>query len=236
VIYEASDAIRAGSGLVVKLVQVSKEYLRGGARVTALQDVTLEVPKGEFCAILGPSGCGKSTLLNVVSGVDRPTGGEILLDGRSTRDLPDREWTRLRREFIGMVFQAFHLLPSLTAAENVALPLILSGVRGAEVNRRVSESLEAVRMRHRERHRPGELSGGEQQRVAIARALVHQPRLILADEPTGNLDSSSGAEVVALLRALPGRGGHTVMMVTHSDAAVRQADRVYRMRDGRIEA
>jgi putative ABC transport system ATP-binding protein len=235
VIYEASDAICAGIGLVVKLVQVSKEYTRGGARLTALRELSLEVLKGEFCAILGPSGCGKSTLLNVVSGVDRPTSGEIFLDGRSTLALPDREWTRLRREFIGMVFQAFHLIPSLTAAENVALPLILSGVNGAEVNRRVSESLESVRMRHREHHRPGQLSGGEQQRVAIARALVHRPRLILADEPTGNLDSSSGAEVVAMLRALPGRGGHTVMMVTHSEAVVQHADRVYRMKDGRLE-
>lgn len=235
VIYEASDAVSAGIGLVVKLVQVSKEYTRGGARLTALREASLEVLKGEFCAVLGPSGCGKSTLLNVVSGVDHPTSGEIFLDGRSTRDLPDREWTRLRREFIGMVFQAFHLIPSLTAAENVALPLILSGVSGAEVGRRVSESLEAVRMRHREHHRPGELSGGEQQRVAIARALVHRPRLILADEPTGNLDSSSGAEVVALLLALPARGGHTVMMVTHSESVAPQADRVYRMKDGRVE-
>jgi ABC-type lipoprotein export system ATPase subunit len=174
-------------------------------------------------------------LLNLISGVDSPTGGEIFLEGRSTRDFGDRDWTRLRREFIGIVFQAFHLIPGLTAGENVALPLLLSGVRGPQVSRRVSESLEAVAMRHRERHRPGELSGGEQQRVAIARALVHRPPLILADEPTGNLDSSSGAEIVALLRALPGQAGHTVMMVTHSDAAVRQADRVYRMKDGRVE-
>jgi len=221
---------------VVKLVRVSKEYLRGGTRVTALREVTLEVFKGEFCAVAGPSGCGKSTLLNLVSGIDSPTSGEIFLDGRSTSDFVDRDWTNLRRNFIGMVFQAFQLIPGLTAGENVALPLLLNGVRGQEVNRRVSESLETVAMRHREHHRPGELSGGEQQRVAIARALVHRPLLILADEPTGNLDSTSGAEVVALLRSLPGRAGHTVMMVTHSDVAVHQADCVYRMRDGRIEA
>jgi ABC-type lipoprotein export system ATPase subunit len=220
---------------VVTLVRVSKEYLRGGTRVMALQEVTLDVSQGEFCAVVGPSGCGKSTLLNLVAGVDYPTGGEILLDGRSTSGFVDRDWTRLRREFVGMVFQAFHLIPGLTAEENIALPLLLNGLRGKEVGLRVGECLESVGMRHRQHHRPGELSGGEQQRVAIARALVHRPQLILADEPTGNLDSASGAEVVALLRSLPQQTGQTVILVTHSESAALQADRVYRMKDGWVE-
>ena len=220
---------------MVAFVRVSKEYLRGGTRVMALHEVTLDVAQGEFCAVVGPSGCGKSTLLNLVAGVDHPTGGEILLDGRSTSSFVDKDWTRLRREFVGMVFQAFHLIPGLTAEENIALPLLLNGRRGKEIGLRVGECLEAVGLRHRERHRPGELSGGEQQRVAIARALVHRPQLILADEPTGNLDSASGAEVVALLRSLPQQTGQTVIMVTHSEAAALQADCVYRMKDGRVE-
>jgi ABC-type lipoprotein export system ATPase subunit len=220
---------------VVKLVHVSKEYLRGGAQVLALRDVSLEVPRGEFCAVMGPSGCGKSTLLNLVAGVDRPTGGEIVLDGRSTKNFQDSDWTRVRRECIGLVFQAFHLIPGLTAGENVAMPLLLNGGVGREVQLRVAESLESVGLRHREHHRPDELSGGEQQRVAIARALANRPRLILADEPTGNLDSTSGAEVVLLLRSLPVQSGQTVMMVTHSETAAHQADRIYLMKDGRVQ-
>jgi ABC-type lipoprotein export system ATPase subunit len=220
---------------VVKLVHVSKEYLRGGAQVLALRDVSLEVPRGEFCAVMGPSGCGKSTLLNLVAGVDRPTSGEIVLDGRSTKNFQDSDWTRVRRQCIGLVFQAFHLIPGLTAGENVALPLLLNGGTGREVQLRVAESLESVGLRHREHHRPDELSGGEQQRVAIARALANRPRLILADEPTGNLDSTSGAEVVVLLRSLPVQFGQTVMMVTHSETAAHQADRTYLMKDGRVQ-
>jgi len=204
--------------------------------VPALRDVCLHVGKGEFCALMGPSGCGKSTLLNLVAGLDSPTSGEIMLGGRSTRNLSDADWTRLRRDLIGMVFQAFHLVPGLTAGENVALPLLLKGESERNIRGRVARSLETVGMRHREQHRPSELSGGEQQRVAIARALVHQPQLILADEPTGNLDSHSGAEIIALLRSLPQRFGHTVILATHSRTAAQQADRVHAMRDGRLEA
>src|SRR5574341_2321558 len=180
--------IYEGSASVVKLAHVFKDYVRGGTVVPALRDVCLHVGKGEFCALMGPSGCGKSTLLNLVAGLDSPTSGEITLAGRSTRNLSDAEWTRLRRDLIGMVFQAFHLVPGLTAGENVALPLLLKGESERNVRGRVARSLETVGMHHREQHRPSELSGGEQQRVAIARALVHQPQLILADEPTGNLD------------------------------------------------
>ena len=225
---------RAAESKVVKLVRVSKEYRRGESLVTALQDVSLEVSKGEFCAIIGPSGCGKSTLLSLIGGLDRATRGEILLNGRATGGFVDDDWTRVRREEIGFVFQAFHLVPGLTAGENVALPLLFSGVRGEEVRRRVAESLAAVGLSDRQQHRPSELSGGEQQRVAIARALVQAPRLILADEPTGNLDSVAGNCVVALLKSLPRVNGQTVIMVTHSQAAAGETDRVYTMKDGKI--
>ena len=220
---------------MVKLERVTKEYVRGGAVVTALREVSLHIPNGEFCALMGPSGCGKSTLLNVVAGLDRPTSGDVLLQGRSSREFTDTEWTRLRRELLGMVFQAFHLIPGLTAQENVALPLLLKGENGRAVRARVLECLEVVGMQHRAGHRPGELSGGEQQRIAIARALAHQPQLILADEPTGNLDSHSGAEIVGLLKELNRRLGQTILLVTHSSAAAQQADRVQLLRDGELQ-
>ncbi|TAJ22428.1 MAG: ABC transporter ATP-binding protein [Nitrospirae bacterium] len=220
---------------MVKLDRVCKAYRRGSAVVPALLDVCLDVAKGEFCALMGPSGCGKSTLLNVIAGLDAPTAGTIVLAGRPTQSFSDADWTRMRREVIGMVFQAFHLIHGLTAWENVALPLLLRGGAGGDVRARVAECLAAVGMSHREAHRPSELSGGEQQRVAIARALVHQPQLILADEPTGNLDSKSGGEVVALLRALPERFGQTVVLATHSREAAQEADSVHVMRDGRLD-
>jgi ABC-type lipoprotein export system ATPase subunit len=193
------------------------------------------VAGGEFCALMGPSGCGKSTLLNLVAGLDRPTSGGILLDGRPTKDFSDMEWTALRRSLIGMIFQSFHLLPTLTAEDNVALPLLLQGEARRSVRRRVAESLERVGLGPRARHRPSELSGGEQQRVAIARALVHRPRLILADEPTGNLDSHSGAEVIALLTSLSKELKQSVLLVTHSREAAAAADRIHLMKDGQLD-
>jgi ABC-type lipoprotein export system ATPase subunit len=219
---------------VVRLDHVSKEYRRGEAAVVALRDVSLHVTEGEFCALMGPSGCGKSTLLNIVAGLDHPTSGGLFLEGRPTRDLSDREWTSLRRSLIGMVFQSFHLLPTLTAEDNVALPLLLQGENGSSARRRAAESLARVGMEPRARHRPGELSGGEQQRVAIARALVHRPRLLLADEPTGNLDSRSGTDVIALLQSLSKESKQTVLLVTHSEEAARAADRIHKMRDGKV--
>ncbi len=212
-----------------------KDYVRGGSTVTALRGVDLHIPKGEFCALMGPSGCGKSTLLNLVAGLDVPTSGEIVLEGQSSRSFTDTDWTRLRRELIGMIFQSFHLIPGLTTEENVALPLLLNGGSREVVQRRVAESLTVVGMESRARHRPSELSGGEQQRVAIARALVHEPRLVLADEPTGNLDSQNGAEVIRLLKRLQQEYGQTILLVTHSHAAAQQADRIYVMRDGHLE-
>lgn len=219
---------------MVRFDQVSKIYTRGGDTIPGLDRVTLEVGKGDFCAFIGPSGCGKSTLLNLVGGLDMPTSGEILLGGRSTSGFTSDDWTRIRRETIGIIFQAFHLIPGLTAAENVAFPLLLRGERGASVQARVAEVIELVSMTARRHHRPSELSGGEQQRVAIARAIVHQPQIILADEPTGNLDSQHGAEIIVLLRSLVQRFGQTVLLVTHSAEAAGSADYVWAMRDGRL--
>lgn len=221
---------------MVKLDEISKVYERGGATVTALDRVAVEIPAGDFCAFIGPSGCGKSTLLNLVAGLDHPTSGEITLNGRPTAQFTRDEWTHARREWLGLVFQAFHLIPGLTAAENVAFPLLLRGEHGTSVSRRVDEVLELVGMTHRRDHRPGELSGGEQQRVAVARAMVHRPHVILADEPTGNLDSQHGAEIIALLRMLVGHFRQTVLLVTHSAAAAAAADYTWAMQDGRLVA
>jgi ABC-type lipoprotein export system ATPase subunit len=219
---------------LVRLHRISKVYRLGRATVQALQDITLDIEAGDFCAFVGPSGCGKSTLLNLIAGLDAPSSGEIRINGQVVTHADSSEWTRLRRDLIGIVFQAFHLIPGLTVRENVALPLMLKGEQGSAVIGRVAEVLEAVGMEARGGHRPGELSGGEQQRVAIARAIVHRPRLILADEPTGNLDSRQGAEIVDLFRSLPDRYGHTVLLVTHSESAANIADYRWEMRDGRL--
>jgi ABC-type lipoprotein export system ATPase subunit len=218
---------------VVRLEGVSKVYQRGASTIRAVQGVSLEVAKGEFLAVMGPSGSGKSTLLNLIGGLDRPTEGDVILDGRSTRGFTESDWTRLRRERIGIVFQFFNLLPGLTARENVALPLLLRG--DPDPANRVEECLAAVGLAHRGEHRPSELSGGEQQRVAVARALVHQPALLLADEPTGNLDSKVGREIVQLIKTLARQGGQTVVLATHSRSAAEEADRVLLMRDGSVD-
>lgn len=218
----------------MKFVNVWKEYRRSDIVIHALRDVSVHINQGDFCALMGPSGSGKSTFLNVIAGLDQITSGDIFLEGESTAGFSDADWTNRRREFIGMVFQAFHLVPGLTAAENVGLPLLLSGKAPSMVRQRVAENLEMVGMQHRAQHRPADLSGGEQQRVAIARAVVHQPRLVLADEPTGNLDSHNAAEVVVLLRRISRDWGQTVILATHSEAAAREADRRYLLRDGEM--
>jgi len=218
---------------VVRLEGVSRVYQRGASIIRAVQGISLEVARGEFLAVMGPSGSGKSTLLNLIGGLDRPTEGDILIEGRSTRGLTETEWTTLRRERIGVVFQFFNLLPGLTARENVALPLLLRG--DADPAKRVEDCLATVGLAHRGEHRPSELSGGEQQRVALARALAHRPALLLADEPTGNLDSKVGREIVQLIKALARQGGQTVVLATHSRDAAAEADRVLIMRDGSVE-
>ena len=218
---------------MVRLEGVSKVYQRGASIIRAVQGVSLEVAKGEFLAVMGPSGSGKSTLLNLIGGLDRPTEGDVVIEGRSTRGFSEAEWTELRRERIGVVFQFFNLLPGLTARENVALPLLLRG--DSDPGQRVEECLAAVGLAHRGEHRPSELSGGEQQRVAVARALAHRPALLLADEPTGNLDSKVGREIVQLIKSLARQGGQTVVLATHSHEAAAEADRVLIMRDGFVE-
>ncbi len=220
---------------LVALRDVARVYPRGATEVVALAGVSLEVREGEKLAIMGPSGSGKTTLLSILGCLDRPTRGEHLFDGRRVEALGDDELSRLRNRSIGFVFQAFHLIPQLTVAENVETPLLYGGASPAEWRPRALRALERVGLAARADHRPSELSGGEAQRAAIARALVTEPRLVLADEPTGNLDTATGEEIAALLDDLHARG-RTVVIVTHNESLARRAERVVRLRDGRIEA
>jgi putative ABC transport system ATP-binding protein len=221
---------------VVVLDHVSKHYGNSSQGVAALTAVSLRVRAGEFLAIMGPSGCGKSTLLNLVAGIDTPTSGRVSVAGRELSELSDDARSDLRLRQVGFVFQSFNLLPTFTAEENVALPLELMGLRWREARKRAADALARVGIPMGAwRRRPSELSGGEQQRVAIARALVPEPQLLLADEPTGNLDSHAGEGVLDLLRTLNTEQGLTVVLVTHSPAAAAYTQRIVRMRDGRIE-
>jgi putative ABC transport system ATP-binding protein len=215
--------------------QLRKSYGEGEARVEALKGVDLGVHAGEMLAIMGRSGSGKSTMLTILGGVDVPTSGQILLEGVDMATMTDRERTLLRRRRIGFIFQAFNLLPILTAEENVALPLEVDGVAPARAKERAVAALELVGLAARRGHLPGKMSGGEQQRVAIARALVIQPALLLADEPTGNLDSANGDRITRVLRDLVDQRGQTIVMVTHDPSVARQADRAVHLLDGRVE-
>ena len=216
---------------LIELDRVERRYERNGLSVAALGGVSLSIAAGEFVAVVGPSGCGKSTLLNLIAGVDRADAGRVLVCGTDLSRAGERELTALRRASIGVVFQAFHLVPNLTAEENVALPLALAGRSDPE---RVRTLLARVGLGERLRHHPGELSGGEQQRVAVARALVHRPALVVADEPTGNLDSGSGARVLALLDELRLTEGATLVFATHDRGLARRAERVIALRDGLV--
>ena len=210
-----------------------RDYVLEGQAVHAVRGVGLEVAEGEWVAIVGPSGCGKSTLLNLLGVIDRPSGGAVAIGGRETGAMSDAEATRFRLRTIGFVFQRFYLLPMLTARENVELPMAEAGVGRRERGRRAEELLAYVGLGARTRHSPPQLSGGEQQRVAIARALANRPALLLADEPTGELDAATGAEIIALLERL-NHDGTTIVVVTHDEELARAGHRVIHMRDGRI--
>lgn len=219
---------------IIKLVGVEKIYRTKEIETVALENVNLTVEEGEFVSVMGPSGCGKSTLLNLIGLLDNPTKGVVDLLGGSTARMNDTQMSEFRNRNIGFVFQSFHLIPSLNVADNVALPLVYrSGVSAQERDRRVREVLERLGMSHRMKHFPSQISGGQCQRVAIARAIVGDPKIILADEPTGNLDSRMGAEVMTLLHELNRADGRTIVMVTHNEEQASKTDRVIHFLDGR---
>ena len=218
---------------LVSARDVHRDYARAGTAVHAVRGVTLDVAAGEYVAIVGPSGCGKSTMLNLLGAIDRPTTGTVSIGGVVVSGLPDREATRFRLTRIGFVFQRFYLLPVLSAAENIELPMSEAGVEPAERRRRARELLGYVGLGERADHRPSELSGGEQQRVAIARALANKPAVLLADEPTGELDAKTGSDVIALFEQL-NRDGTTIIVVTHDETLAGAARRVVHMLDGRV--
>ena len=221
------------SSPIVSLREVRRDYALGAERVHALQGVSLDVERGDYVAIVGPSGCGKSTLLNLIGVIDQPTSGTVAIAGKRVDAMSDREATSFRLHNIGFVFQRFYLMPILSALENVALPMAEAKVRRDERNARAAELLAYVGLSSRERHRPSELSGGEQQRVAIARALANHPALLLADEPTGELDARTGKEIISLFQRL-NSDGTTIVVVTHDEDLANAARHNVHMRDGRI--
>jgi len=219
---------------VIKLTGINKIYRTEEVETLALENVNIEVRKGEFLSIMGPSGCGKSTLLNIMGLLDEPTSGEIELCGQVINPkLSDNRLAELRNKTLGFVFQSFHLIPSLNVIDNVQLPLIYRGVRSSERIRLAKEVIERVGLSHRMKHRPTQLSGGQCQRVAIARAIIGNPEILLADEPTGNLDSKMGGEIMELLHRLNREDGRTIVMVTHNEQQAAQTDRIIKFLDGR---
>ncbi|MGH2619241.1 MAG: ABC transporter ATP-binding protein [Anaerolineales bacterium] len=218
----------------VSTEQLTKIYGQPNAAVTALDHISMQVEVGEFVAVMGPSGCGKSTLLHLIGGLDRPTEGRVLLNGTDLSSMNDEAISVVRRRKIGFVFQFYNLLPVLTALENAALPLLLDGSDPTLARQKAGEWLERFDLGNRQGHRPDQLSGGQQQRVAIARALVAEPSLILADEPTGNLDSLAGDQIAALLARISSEWGRTVLIVTHDPRIAAQADRILFLKDGKL--
>jgi len=217
----------------VELFNVTKTYHQGDNRVVALDHLSLKISKGEFLAITGRSGCGKSTLINIIGGLDSPDQGQVMIDGEDITQMDDRRLTLFRRDRIGIVFQFFNLLPILSLEENIALPYLLKG-NSNTLNSKIDRLLQEMDLYERRHHKPHELSGGEMQRVAICRALINDPELILADEPTGNLDSASGKQVLEILRRLKDEQGKTILLVTHSQEGAALADRVLNMKDGKL--
>ena len=220
---------------LIRIRDLAREYQMGEERILALQSVTLDIRRNEYVAIMGPSGSGKSTMMNLLGCLDTPTGGEYWLNGQEVSRLSDDELARVRNREIGFVFQTFNLLPRATALHNVELPLVYAGARGRERRERAAAALARVGLEHRMEHRPNELSGGQRQRVAIARALVNNPSILLADEPTGNLDSVTSEEIMRVFGDLHA-AGQTVIMVTHEPDIAAHAERVVVLRDGRVES
>ena len=220
---------------LLSAVDLHKTYTTGDARVSALAGVSLTIESGDFVALMGPSGCGKSTLLHLCGAMDRPTSGSVTFEGRDLASLTDDELTRVRRDRIGFVFQFFNLLPTLTIGDNIALPSLLSGLPGPDADRRSAQLAARVGIEHRLHHYPQQVSGGEMQRAAIARGLAHSPGLLIADEPTGNLDSDNGRLVLSLLSELNRETGITILLATHAADVAAAATRVLRMRDGRFD-
>jgi putative ABC transport system ATP-binding protein len=221
---------------IVETRDLVRRYRLGGHEVRALDGVTLGFERGEFTAVMGRSGSGKSTLLNLIGCLDRPTSGEVILDGVVVSETPERELPKIRRDMVGFIFQHFNLVPALTALENVMLPLKYARLSRAEARRTASAMLEAVEMGQRLGHRPSELSGGEQQRVAIARALVNRPAVVLADEPTGEVDTETAVAIVRLMRDLNRSLGQTFLIVTHDSLVAEQTGRIVRLKDGWVES
>ncbi len=220
--------------MLIQTVNMCRTYKKSGSEVAALSDINICVEEGEFAVLVGASGSGKSTLMNILGFLDLPDSGSYLFDGTDVCGMSDREISRIRNRRIGFVFQSFNLIPNLTAAENVALPLEYRGIPRKERLLRARQALELVGLSHRTEHKPFELSGGQQQRVAIARALAAEPQLILADEPCGNLDSKAGGEIMRLLCEL-NRSGKTLVLITHDENAAKLGDRIIRIKDGRIQ-
>ena len=218
---------------IIQLDSINKIYRTDEIETIALENVNLSVEPGEFVSIMGPSGCGKSTMLSIMGLLDTPTSGKVIIDGTNTDKMSDSALASFRNKKLGFVFQSFHLIPSLNVMDNVELPLIYRSMSSSYREKRVREVLERVGLGHRMHHKPSQLSGGQCQRVAIARAIVGQPDIILADEPTGNLDSKMGAEVMDLLHALNKEDGRTIVMVTHNEQQAKQTDRIIRFCDGR---
>ena len=222
-------------GLVIRTEGISKIYRMGSETINALQSITIDINRGEYVAFMGPSGSGKSTLMNIIGCLDSPTSGQYILNEKDVSDLTENELAEIRNKEIGFVFQTFNLLPRASSLENVALPLIYAGVNKSEREERAQRTLENVGLGDRSGHKPNELSGGQRQRVAIARALINNPSIILADEPTGNLDSKTSHDIMDLFQELHNRG-NTIIMVTHEDDIAHCAHRIVRLRDGLVES